>query len=899
VLSAGLANAEVPGVINFQGLLTDDDGTPLNGTYTATFRIYDTESEGASLWTETSDVTCEEGLFSTTLGLVNPIGLPFSEQYWLSVQLPGDEEMEPRYRLAAVPYAMRSAMSDSALTSSVADSAVVAGTALVASEVDWGDIVDIPTGFADGEDNISPAAGDGHSLNAADGDPIDIVYVHDDGNIEIGAGLAYPEIDSMRAITIGRDTLFGGYDFTIYGNGTGKRLHWDASREAFRAGQATGDEWDWTNIGFGSFSAGYNTKATGQYSTAFGAYNEVRGSYALATGYGNAAYGLYSTAMGNATYADGVYAVAIGSNTSALGLGTVAIGRNVRAIADSSMVIGFGEDIGVMLDNNTPSSLAVGFNTTTPTLFVGGPGHRVGIGTTTPAEKLDVAGAAQMTGFKLPTNAETGYMLVCTDTSGTGVWAPNLAASDGDWELSNGDIYSAVAGKVGIGTDHPTEKLDLRGTMNVGKNGSGHDVRFYGAESYGRLFWDESKMSLRAGLANNEWNDLNTGYYSFAAGVGTEASGEASIALGDSTTARGHASFASGKFTEATGRFSTAMGRGTEASGWASTALGTWTKASGSGSVAYGENTEASSWMSLAGGMYTSADGQYSAAMGHYTEALGDWSLAFGRNLTAGPAEHTIVLGKGSSHVDRLINNTEGSLMVGFDTTTPEFFVGGQYNRVGIGTGNPQSKLHLHSDGVGTNAGLMQFTNSSTGADNNDGLFIGIGSGGDALLQNMTSSSKLQLGASGNIQMTIDADGEVGIGTDSPTNELEVAGSIKMDPGAGGGCALRIAEDGDQKWALLYRPWANRVLTVFDDDGFKNVMSFELNTAEVGINTTSPESMLDIDGLNGHSQFRLRETFTPSGSGDTEGSTGNIAWDDSYIYVKTGTGWKRASLSSF
>ena len=41
-------------------------------------------------------------------------------------------------------------------------------------------------------------------------------------------------------------------------------------------------------------------------------------------------------------------------------------------------------------------------------------------------------------------------------------------------------------------------------------------------------------------------------------------------------------------------------------------------------------------------------------------------------------------------------------------------------------------------------------------------------------------------------------------------------------------------------------------------------------------------------------------TFTPSGSADSSGNTGDVRWDASFIYVKTGAGaWKRAALSTF
>jgi len=63
----------------------------------------------------------------------------------------------------------------------------------------------------------------------------------------------------------------------------------------------------------------------------------------------------------------------------------------------------------------------------------------------------------------------------------------------------------------------------------------------------------------------------------------------------------------------------------------------------------------------------------------------------------------------------------------------------------------------------------------------------------------------------------------------------------------------------------------------------------------IGINNGSPTSKLDIIGT-GYNQLRLRNSYTPSSSGDTNGSVGDIAWDNNYLYIKTSTGWGRTSL---
>jgi len=68
----------------------------------------------------------------------------------------------------------------------------------------------------------------------------------------------------------------------------------------------------------------------------------------------------------------------------------------------------------------------------------------------------------------------------------------------------------------------------------------------------------------------------------------------------------------------------------------------------------------------------------------------------------------------------------------------------------------------------------------------------------------------------------------------------------------------------------------------------------------VGIGgTTNPTAKLDISSLTGYNQVRMRTSYTPTETGDTNGNTGDIAWDDDYVYIKTSTGWKRTSLSTF
>jgi len=78
VVSIGLLASSVlsdsPKMINYQGLLSDSTGSPLDTTVSITFTIYDELTAGEVKWTETHpSVIVSEGLFDVILGGVVPI----------------------------------------------------------------------------------------------------------------------------------------------------------------------------------------------------------------------------------------------------------------------------------------------------------------------------------------------------------------------------------------------------------------------------------------------------------------------------------------------------------------------------------------------------------------------------------------------------------------------------------------------------------------------------------------------------------------------------------------------------------------------------------------------------------------------------------------------------------
>ena len=186
LMYASLSLAGIPKMINYQGMLTDNSGTPLSGSYTIIFKIYNDPSAGTKKWEETqSGVSVTNGLFNVILGSLNPIdSLDFNEDYWLDITV-GGEHMPARLRFTSVGYAYRAL---------VADSAAVAGSG-GGGWVDGGTVVRLQTSTDSvGIGTNSPASrlevkssgyADGMRVTASDGDLLFRVRQNSDGSCQI------------------------------------------------------------------------------------------------------------------------------------------------------------------------------------------------------------------------------------------------------------------------------------------------------------------------------------------------------------------------------------------------------------------------------------------------------------------------------------------------------------------------------------------------------------------------------------------------------------------------------------------------------------------------------------------------------------------------------------------
>lgn len=128
---------QTPRTISFQGILTDTLGAPKpDGSYSITFRLYESGSGGSALWTEQKTLEVKRGLFQTLLGdqVVMGSQVQFDRRYWLGIQVTADPELAPRIELSAVGYSRRAEKADTAVyalsapAQAFVDSARIAGT---------------------------------------------------------------------------------------------------------------------------------------------------------------------------------------------------------------------------------------------------------------------------------------------------------------------------------------------------------------------------------------------------------------------------------------------------------------------------------------------------------------------------------------------------------------------------------------------------------------------------------------------------------------------------------------------------------------------------------------------------------------------------------------------------
>jgi hypothetical protein len=491
-LTSGIGLAAIPHRINYQGRLVDSDtGEPLPGAHNMTFRIFDVASLGTHLWTEDQPVEADTtGVVSVILGSVTPIDITFDGRLWLEVEV-DTEILEPRRELVSVPYAFHAMDSDSlgglhsdsySLVGHAHDDRYYTETELNASDgsdpntgsnfVHWDILNGVPAGFVDGVDD--EGAGDGHSLDADDGHPVNVVYVDADGQTGVGtneaerllhvydgsagsvtsvdaAELVIEDDGNARINMLTPNNKSAGIDFGDPGDASRGWLTYDHTADKMKLGTSNADRL--TVASDGDVGIGTTTPAEKLH---------VAGNVRLNAG-GDVEFGDTNTEIRES-------------------------GDDLFVTADDDLFLSPDDDVFIRADGGTDW---VRFDSGT---------ERVGIGTTTPVADLDIEA-----GFW------TDIVLLGADPTnklrlGSGA---NWASLSGGASNTDDLVIRHSTGNIGIGTVNPGASLHVAGSMDEELND--HLALFKNAHSLG-----VGLQAVGGGAASQVWP---------AAGAGLAATG--------------------------------------------------------------------------------------------------------------------------------------------------------------------------------------------------------------------------------------------------------------------------------------------------------------------------------------------------------------------------------------
>ncbi len=114
----------------------------------------------------------------------------------------------------------------------------------------------------------------------------------------------------------------------------------------------------------------------------------------------------------------------------------------------------------MLMANNRPNG-TLWLKTENGSVYIDTMGY-VGVGTMSPDAELDVNGTARVEGLAVTTSPSDGYVLT-SDATGTATWQELPAGGDSDWTVDGDNMYSAVAGSLGIGTSTPSSLVNIVG----------------------------------------------------------------------------------------------------------------------------------------------------------------------------------------------------------------------------------------------------------------------------------------------------------------------------------------------------------------------------------------------------------------------------------------------------
>jgi hypothetical protein len=563
----------------------------------------------------------------------------------------------------------------------------------------------------------------------------------------------------------------------------------------------------------------------------------------------------------NSTTSDGLYIDSSGN----VGIGTTSPDHKLRVNGDARIgnlhikTADFGtQGTGKTIYADAAGGGVLGFTSTTAFDFSNGITSRmhitsagnVGIGTTNPGAKLHtvktssgeglrVDGAGS--GFALIVNGGSSYQTMMKNTSIGNTYASSAAPTNG----------LIVEGNVGIGTTSPDFKLDVAGDMGIDgyiyHNGDDSRIGFEGNDAI-RMY---TANSVRLQINSNG----NVGIGTTNPGDKLTVNGNLLLNIAGEGWIKGYDDWHSIKF-----------------------------RASGANATNYYEY-----------------GGTLAAGLGHKFFTGGTTGQTLKLQIADDGSYFSGNVGIGTTNPTFKLD-VSGTVRASTYLVTPLIYSGGgnvvfgnvaQFNDfVGIGTTSPENKLHVQQsalyNGTHTTPGIRIKSDGASAIGNYHGtiaLSRGTGSVAISAVQEATDSDVMGLaffthpsstGSDAAVEkMRIDHDGNVGIGTTSPGDKLDISSTT--------GPQIRLTRNAGTEYSTLYSDSAGGLVISSYSGGSSNYQVFRINSSEklriinngnVGIGTTSPAAGLQV--------AKGGTTIPSAGSSTASAVFGNSTSDDNY-----------------
>ncbi|MCK5625124.1 DUF2793 domain-containing protein [Candidatus Pacearchaeota archaeon] len=268
----------------------------------------------------------------------------------------------------------------------------------------------------------------------------------------------------------------------------------------------------------------------------------------------------------------------------------------------------------------------------------------------------------------------------------------------------------------------------------------------------------------------------------------------------------------------------------------------------------------------------------------------------------------------GAALADLHLGRTSGGTGLYYDASVDKW---------GIGITTPQLNLHIHEDSSDS-SGIM-FSNTTTGSTTNDGFLVGIDASENAVIYNsentairfgVNSSDEMRLHSSGGLALggtyyatdpganNLIVEGDVGIGTDSPGAELEIArddtatdAQLLVYQAGTGDAVQRFYVDARRHFEMGVDYTGGDFYISEGNDGLTTDTAFFIDGANkyIGINSVTPGAQLEVVGgttanfFSANKADGIRIQNSAAGSMSILGFDGS-GYNDLDIRAKTGFG---------